>query len=243
MSSSNVLIVDSLSSGYGLDPIISNISFSLKYGDVFGIYGHNGSGKSTVISTLFGLCKTYKGKVLFAGKEIQNQSPNFRTKIGIRILPQNWQIFPSLTLFENIVIPHYNPYGSNNSKKLLKDIEKILQRTPKAFQCIWDDKFAGRLYHPAGELSGGERQVLSIVRLLLGKGKILLFDEPLQSLSIDLKKSVEELVISLRDEKEVIIIIVEHDLSFLQNVCTKSIVIEQGKIVAECDYQKIFISN
>ena len=236
MTSSNMLVVDSLSSGYGLNPVIFNISFSLKRGDIFGIYGHNGSGKSTIISTIFGLCKMYKGKILYAGEEIQNKSPAYKTKMGIRILPQNWQIFPCLTILENIAIPCYSPYGINSSNKLLNDIERILLRTPKTFQCIWKEKLAGRMFHPAGELSGGERQVLSIVRSLLSNRKLLLFDEPLQSLSLDLKKSIEELIFSLRNEKEIIIIIVEHDLPFIQRVCTRSIAIEQGKIVSESNY-------
>ena len=236
MISDNLLVIDSLSSGYDLNSVIYNISFSLKNGDILGIYGSNGSGKSTIISTIFGLCKIHKGKILFSGDEIQYKSPHFKTKIGIRMLPQNWQVFPCLTLFENIAIPHYKPYGSKNITKLLSDIEEVLQKTPNTFQCIWKDKFAGRLFHPTGELSGGERQVLSIVRALLGNGKLLLLDEPLQSLSSELKKAVEELVISLRKEKELIIIIVEHDLSFIQKVCTKSITIEQGKIIDKANY-------
>lgn len=207
-----------LTAGYGKAVIIQNINFQAEKGKVTAIVGPNGSGKSTFLKTLFGLTNVFKGSVLFYGEDVTKLSPEARARKGLGFVFQVNNVFPNLTVWENLEM---GAYARDDKEQIKKDLEEILDMFPILRE---------RKKQKAGSLSGGERQMLAMAMALMGKPKLLLLDEPAAALA---PKVVTQIFMSIRDivNSGVTVILVEQHAKRALEFCDIGYVFSSGRIV------------
>jgi ABC-type branched-subunit amino acid transport system ATPase component len=201
--------------GYGKIPIIQDVSARLKEGAITSVLGPNGSGKSTLFKTIFGLSKVFSGSILFNGADITYLSSHKITKLGISYVPQVDNIFPSLTVKENLEI-------GTQQKRNIKD---VLRRVYDLFPILEE-----RSNMKAVKLSGGERQMLAVGRALMTEPKLLILDEPSVALSPKLSEMLYQRIIEL-NKAGVTIVLIDQNVRKALQVSEDTIVLLSGKVV------------
>jgi len=206
--------------------IVSNISFDVKTGDIFGLLGPNGAGKTTIFYMIAGLVHADNGKFILAGKDISNIPMHKRSNLGVKYLPQEPSIFQNLSVYENL-------YGlaelSLNNKK---DIKNFIDISMEEFNLTDISNLKGR------QLSGGQRRKVEIARTLVAEPKIILLDEPFAGIDPiaieDIKNVLKKLL-----KKDIGILITDHNVRETLEICTKAAIINNGEIIAQGDKQSL----
>jgi branched-chain amino acid transport system ATP-binding protein len=176
------LEVSDLHAGYGRIPVLSGINFTVGEHEVVGVLGHNGMGKTTLLKALIGQVPLTSGAIRFGGTDI-GQRPSFRrARAGLGYVPQGRQIFPALSVDENLRMG-FVENGVDSEETIIKD---ILARFPRL------DPIIDRL---GGALSGGEQQILALARCLCGSPKLLLLDEPTEGIQPSIVEEILEILI------------------------------------------------
>lgn len=207
-----------LTAGYGKAVIIQDIDFQAERKKVTAIVGPNGSGKSTFLKTLFGLTRVFNGKVIFDGEDITKLAPEARARKGLGFVFQVNNVFPNLTVKENLEM---GAYARKDKEEIKKDMEEILDIFPILRE---------RQKQKAGSLSGGERQMLAMAMALMGRPKLLLLDEPAAALA---PKVVTQIFMKIRDivNSGVTVILVEQHAKRALSFCDMGYVFSSGRIV------------
>ena len=208
------LEVERLSAGYGPTRIITDLSFEVAAGGRLAILGRNGVGKTTLLATLMGLTTHQGGHIRAAGRDITALKPSARAFSGIGYVPQTRDIFRSLTVAENLVAGL-----KGRDKAALEEIYTLFPR------------LAERRNNFGQQLSGGEQQMLTLARTLLGKPSILLLDEPLEGLAPVICDQIMETVGQLARSGEMTIILVEQQIERALDFAEQVMVIERGRAV------------
>jgi urea ABC transporter ATP-binding protein UrtE len=215
-----MLEVHDLHAGYGRIPVLSGINFTVGEHEVIGVLGHNGMGKTTLLKTLIGQVPLTGGKIRFAGSDISH-SPSFRrARAGIGYVPQGRQIFPSLSVYENLRMG-FVENGVDSEENIIKD---VLARFPRL------DPIIDRI---GSALSGGEQQILALARCLCGSPKLLLLDEPTEGIQPSIVEEILEILIGLHRYNGLAIIVVEQSLDFIRRLSERVLLIERGTITGE----------
>jgi branched-chain amino acid transport system ATP-binding protein len=209
-----VLRAEDVHTYYGNSFILQGVSIEVEQGTVIGILGRNGMGKTTLIRSLIGFTPPRHGRVIFRDVEITHKRSFEIARLGISVVPQGRQIFPSLNLVENLTVGHK---GSHIEWTL----EMIFELFPPLKQ---------RAYHPGNQLSGGEQQMLAIGRSLMTNPSLLLMDEPTEGLSPIFVKTVGEVTQMLK-QKGIAILLVEQNLKFALKYSDYIHILNQGVIV------------
>ena len=195
--------------GYGDAVVLDGISLALPEAGTLALLGRNGVGKSTLLLTVMGYTRLHKGEVLWNGKSIARLAPHRRARLGIGWVAQEREIFPSLTVQENLTVAAQpGPW----------DLPKVFQLFPR---------LAERRANKGNQLSGGEQQMLAIARALMTNPRLLLLDEPLEGLAPII---VEELAQALRHLAGVAMILVEQHADIALSLTEQALVIERGRI-------------
>jgi branched-chain amino acid transport system ATP-binding protein len=207
--------VDQVVAGYvpGVN-ILNGCSLEVAEGDLIGIIGPNGAGKSTMLKALFGLIPVREGHVRLRGEEITGQKANALVSKGIGYVPQINNVFPSLTVYENLEMGGYQ-----RRRGVAQRIDEIVEMFPRLGQ---------RIGQRAGSLSGGERQMLAMGRALMMEPSVLLLDEPSAGLSPVLQDQVFERVQQV-NQAGVSIIMVEQNAARCLQICSRGYVLDQGR--------------
>lgn len=184
--STPVLAIDSLTAGYGTTAIVHNVNVALAAREIAVIVGPNGAGKSTLLKAVFGLNTCHSGDILFRGSSIMRVDTASLVPMGICAVPQSGNVFPSLSVNENLEIGTY----AHPPKNKAVSIERILSLFPD---------LRDKLKQDAGELSGGQRQMLAIARALMSEPQLLLLDEPTAGLSPAFLEIIFDLIQQVRD--------------------------------------------
>src|SRR4030042_643876 len=184
-----ILEIQNVYSGYGKIEVLHGVSTQVDSGEIVCIIGPNGSGKSTLLKTIFGLIKPKKGSVLFSEKEVTQAEPEEKVKMGISYIPQGKNIFPSLTVRENLEMGG-TPLG--RSKTIEKAIQNLFQR-----YSILDN----RKEMKAGSLSGGEKQLLALAMGIMVEPKLMLLDEPSLGLAPKMIEEIYGRINTIHNEK------------------------------------------
>ncbi len=212
-----MLTVKNLNSYYGKSHILQGVNLNIKEGEIVSLLGRNGVGRSTVIKSIMGMIKS-EGSIIFDSKEILGKPIHQIANNGIAYVSENRDIFPDLTVKENLEL------GKKNNKYGISwDLEELLEIFPN---------LKNRIDVLGGLLSGGEQQMLTICRSLLGCPKLIMIDEPTEGLSPQMVNNVEDLLKKI-SKKGVSILLVEQKLSIAFNLSNRLYVMGHGKIVFE----------
>jgi branched-chain amino acid transport system ATP-binding protein len=212
-----MLEIQNLRSGYNGMEIIKGIDISVKKGEIVALIGPNGAGKSTILKSIFNLCEIYNGNIFFLEKEITKLPTHQLIRSGISYTPQGRQVFPNLSVLENLEMGLF----SFNGKEFKKErIEMVFKQFPVLRE---------KSKQLASSLSGGQQQMLSIGRALVQKPKLMLMDEPSLGLSPKAMKELFDNMIEL-NQKGLTIIIVEQNAKQAVKIADRTYILENGKI-------------
>ena len=227
---SPLFVMEDISAGYGDVIIVRNVSIKAGEGEIVAIVGPNGSGKSTLLKSLFGFARLFHGRAFYQGQDVTGIASNQLINRGIGYVPQLNNIFPNLSIAENLEL---GAYCRKDKASIKKGIGEIYEMFPE---------LGVRKNSLAGNLSGGERQMLAIARALMTQPKVLLLDEPLASLS---PKPTSAIMSKLEMIKETgtAIIIVEQNVKKALSVSDRGYVLVEGMCVGEGTAQSLLADN
>jgi branched-chain amino acid transport system ATP-binding protein len=212
-----MLEVENLHAGYGRIGILAGVSFTIARGELVGVLGHNGMGKTTLLKTLIGELPATVGVIRFAGRDITHARTATRARTGMGYVPQGQGVFPGLTVRENLRLGQLGVVGPSAVPELLEH-----------FPVLWP-----LLDRPARALSGGERQVLSLARCLVGRPSLVLLDEPSDGVQPSIVDDIAEQLQTLRAAWNLTILLVEQDLRLVAALAGRVFIMQKGRITAE----------
>jgi branched-chain amino acid transport system ATP-binding protein len=207
---------------YGLSHVLQGVSLNVAAGEVVGLFGRNGVGKTTLIKTMAGWVVPTSGDLRFQGKSTAGMAPDKICRMGMGLVPEDRRIFPGLTVEENLTLGFMQCRGRPRAEERRK-LESIYQRFPR---------LAERRRQLGTTLSGGEQQMLAIARVLAGEPKLLLIDEPTEGLAPMIVDEIFALMASLRSEG-VPIVLVEQNVRRAVELVDRHYVIERGQVVLQ----------
>jgi len=219
----DILIVDKINSYYGKSHILFDVSFTVLEGQTFCLMGRNGAGKTTTFKTIVMDIVPKNGKVFFNGKDITGMKPYKIARLGLGLVPEDRRIFGPLTVKENLILGAIMGKG----RKGIWNLDLVYKFFPilKEFQS-----------RPAGTLSGGEQQMLTIARTLMGNPLLLLLDEPTEGLSPVIVKTLKDLLLKLK-EVGTTILLSEQNIKFAMAVSDHVAIIDKGYIRYEAEIE------
>jgi urea transport system ATP-binding protein len=216
------LTVEGLSVGYGQSEVIHDLSLSTQPGEILALMGLNGMGKSTLMKTLIGILPARSGSIRLGDKKLDDRKAYERVADGLAYVPQGRQIFPALTVEENI------------ETGLRSDKDRVPEELFGFFPVLKEMR-----KRRAGNLSGGQQQQLAIARALASDPKVLLLDEPTEGIQPSIIKELAVVLRSIRDRKGLTIIVSEQVLSFALAVADRFFVMTKGKLSHESSRQAL----
>jgi branched-chain amino acid transport system ATP-binding protein len=202
---------------YGAITALRGISISVSQGELVALLGVNGAGKSTTLSSIAGVLRPWQGDILFEGKSILGKSPEQIARLGISLVPEGRDIFPSLTVEENLRLGAFIRSEKNEYSRNLSEVFEL-------FPVLKE-----RLQQPGGTLSGGEQQQLAIARALMSRPRLLMLDEPSLGLAPALVDQIFELVAGLH-QRGVTILLVEQNVNRSLDIVDRAYLMNTGRI-------------
>lgn len=216
---SALLKISGLRAGYGRVPVLHGIDLSVNDGEILGILGHNGMGKSTLLKTLMGIIPASGGSITFDGQDIGRQRSSGRAQLGIGYVPQGRGIFPNLSVRDNLRVGIASHDLDEDSA-----IERVLADFPRLERLLERD---------GGALSGGEQQLLALARCLVSEPDLILLDEPTEGIQPSIIDEIIDLLKELNRREGLSIILVEQSLDFITALSDRVLLIQKGKIMGE----------
>ena len=218
MENKPLLQLKNISASYGEIPVLHNIDIAINAGEIVALMGPNGAGKSTVLKSIFGLIE-HTGDIIYEGEKI-SPKPHELPGMGIAFVPQGRRVFNNLTVKENLEI---GGFALNDEKGCARRVEHLFNLFPT---------LRAKATSYAGNLSGGQQQLLAIARGLMMKPKLLLLDEPTLGLSPKIVKEIFETIKEINKNQNTTILVVEHNLHSLLPITDRSYILAHGKVVA-----------
>lgn len=218
MSDTALLSVKNLCGGYGGEQVLQGVDLTLNAGEVVAVIGRNGVGKSTLMRTLTGLLAPSAGSIHFNGVDVTRATANQRALRGIGYIPQGREVFPDLTVRENLLVGEVAGQG-----RAAPDYDTIYRFFPILRE---------RARQRAGTLSGGQQQQLAIGRAMIGHPSLMLLDEPSEGIQPSIIKDISRNVRALNAQTGVAVLLVEQNLDLIVSMARRGYVMEKGRIVA-----------
>jgi len=211
-----MLAIENLHQYYGGSHTLRGVSLALKQGEVTSLLGRNGVGKSTLLKCLMGLLPAKEGRITLDGKDISRLSPEKRAALGLAYVPQGREIFPLLSVEENLCMGLANGSARRGIPDLVFQLFPVLQTM---------------LRRRGGDLSGGQQQQLAIARALVMRPKVLMLDEPTEGIQPSIIKDIESAIRLLTATGEMAILLVEQYYDFAESLADAYAVMARGEIV------------
>jgi urea transport system ATP-binding protein len=218
-----MLKVSQLDVGYGESMVLREIDLRIEPGTVVSLMGRNGVGKTTLLKSIVGLLKAKKGTIEFMGKDITALPPEMRARRGIGYVPQGRDIFPTLTVEENLLLGLETLPKAEWKNGIPEDIYDMFP------------VLKTMLHRKGGDLSGGQQQQLAIARALVGKPRLLLLDEPMEGIQPSIVLLIADVIKRIAATKTVSILLVEHSLDLALECADYFYVIDKSSIVTQGD--------
>jgi branched-chain amino acid transport system ATP-binding protein len=222
-----MLTIDALSAGYSAVPVLKGVSIRVQAGQFVAIVGPNGAGKTTLFKSISGIVTPSAGSITFEGADLLALPPSRRPHLGIAHVPEGRQVFPSLSVMENLEMGAVTEAGRRDWRA---NIERIFE---------WLPVLAERRDQLAGTLSGGQQQMLAIGRGLASSPKLLMLDEPSMGLSPAIADFIFERLIDIRKQSGLTILLVEQRVAEALESADHGYVLEAGRVVLEGNNQSL----
>ena len=226
-----ILSMKNIETYYGTILAIKGISLEVPAGKIVTILGANGAGKTTILKTISGAMDPRKGKVIFHGRQIQKQDPDRIARQGIAHVPEGREVFPLLSVHENLMM---GAYTRKDRKQVYRDLEIVYGYFPVLKE---------RLAQKAGLLSGGQQQMLVVGRALMARPSLILLDEPSLGLSPLFVQDIFNIIGRLNREQNITMLLVEQNANMALQNSHYGYVLETGRIVMEDTSEKLMASD
>lgn len=215
---------------------VSNMSFHVDEGEIYGVIGPNGAGKTTIFNLITGVYQVTEGDVIFNGQSIEGKKPYQIINLGIARTFQNIRLFTGMTVLENILVGVHDRMKSGLLASIIhtasqqKEEKEACEEAMKLLAFVGLDKDADRL---ATELPYGKQRKLEIARAMATKPKLILLDEPAAGMNDSETAALTELIRNIREKFGITIVLIEHDMQLVMSLCDRVMVVNFGKKLAE----------
>ena len=227
----NILTLRNIETYYGPILAIKGISLDVQKGQIVAILGANGAGKTTILKTISGAMDPQKGKVEFMGNEIQKRNPDWVARKGIAHVPEGREVFPLLSIHENLLI---GAYSRKDKKEINEDLETVYDYFPI---------LKVRDKQKSGLLSGGQQQMLVLGRAMMARPKLMLLDEPSLGLSPLFVQDIFTIIKRLNTAQKMSMLLVEQNANMALQNSAYGYVLENGRIVMEDTCENLMVSD
>jgi branched-chain amino acid transport system ATP-binding protein len=223
-----VLRLRDVHAGYGATPILFGVSLEVRQGEAVALLGRNGMGKTTLMKTIIGFLKPWRGSIELEGRELGRLAPHEIAHLGVGLVPENRRIFPGLTVRENLEL------GLSSVPRRTRALrETRLAEVYRHFPRLHE-----RIDQPGKTLSGGEQQMLAIARVMMAGARIVLMDEPTQGLAPAFIRLIRDMIGELK-RLGVTVLLIEQNARVALAVCDRGYVMEKGTIVLEASAREL----
>jgi branched-chain amino acid transport system ATP-binding protein len=222
-----MLEIEGLRAGYGGVPVLNAITLRVEAGELVAIVGPNGAGKTTLFKSISGIVTPMRGSVRFEGNDLLAVAPAGRAHLGIAHVPEGRQVFPSLTVIENLEMGAYTRAGRLS---WAENLERIY---------TWFPVLAQRAKAQAGALSGGQQQMLAIARGLASSPKLLMLDEPSMGLAPTVADEIFERTVAIHTQSGLTVLLVEQRVAEALHFADRGYVLEAGAVVLEGNHDQL----
>ncbi|WP_331775502.1 ABC transporter ATP-binding protein [Sulfurospirillum sp. 1612] len=231
-----ILQLQNITMKFGGVTAIDDLSFNVKTGEIFGLIGPNGAGKTTLFNIVTGNYTQTSGKVIFNGNELSGIKPNMIVKKGIARTFQNIRLFKSMNVLENVLIGYHNQATYNYFESILRlprhfSYEKMIKKS--AMEMLEKFGIADLAMANASALSYGNQRKVEIARALATNPRLLLLDEPAAGMNPSETEDLSNIIKKVKDEYALSILLIEHDMKFVNNMCDKVLVLDYGEEIFE----------
>ena len=213
-----MLELTNLESYYGRSRALNGITLKVPQGEITGIAGRNGTGKTTLLKTIMGLTDSSRGQIRLGDKDLSASPTHARARSGIGYVPQGRGIIPDFTIRENILM---GAFAHRRGKRGIPEI------VPELFPYLADN-----MDRPGGVLSGGQQQQLAIARALAAEPDVILLDEPNEGIQPSIVEEIEQVILRLNREMGMTVILVEQNIGFLRRAASNFAMLEKGQVAA-----------
>jgi urea transport system ATP-binding protein len=212
-----MLTVEGVDLYYGASHALRRVSLTAKEGEVTCVLGRNGVGKTSLLRAIFGLQPIRAGRITWDGRMLNDLSPHERARRGLALVPQGREIFPRLTVFENL---------ATGFAPLARELHHVPDEIFDLFPVLKD-----MLHRRGGDLSGGQQQQLAIARALVTRPKLLILDEPTEGIQPSIIKDIERVIRALVERGTMAILLVEQYFDFARDLAAAWLVMQRGEVV------------
>ena len=213
-----MLAAEGLRAGYATGDVLQGVGVEVDAGEIVGVLGRNGVGKSTLIRTLIGLLPARSGRIRFKGQDITGEPANLRARRGIGYVPQGREIFPHMSVMDNLRMG-----GFVNAGKGSFALDEVLG---------WFPFLRERLRQRGGTLSGGQQEMLAIARALVNGPDLMLLDEPSDGVQPSIVQEIGDFLAALVARKPIGVLLVEQNIDLVQTTAHRAYVMDKGRVVA-----------
>lgn len=213
-----LLTTSALRSGYATGDVLQDVDMTVERGEVVGVLGRNGVGKTTLMKTLIGLLPARAGRIMFRDEDVSQLSADKRARLGIGYSPQGRGIFPDMTVRDNLRMG-----GLINESRRSLEFDMVFNYFPF---------LKNRQSQKGGTLSGGQQAMLAIARALINTPDLLLLDEPSDGVQPSIVQEIGEFIKALNRDKGLTVLIVEQNIDLMQTVAQRAYVLDKGRVIA-----------
>jgi branched-chain amino acid transport system ATP-binding protein len=226
---SAILAVDGLAKHYGAIRAVDGVSFAVEPGEIFGVIGPNGSGKTTMFNAVLGQIRPDAGSVTFAGENVTGAGPLALSRRGIGRTFQSLQVFGGLSVRDNVIAAAQEHHGSLLNRLFAAPDAGLGQKADETLAFFELAPHAKKL---AGGLSYGQQKLLDIAMAFMADPKLVMLDEPAAGVNPRLIDTIRDLLLRLNRERGTTFVVIEHNMDFVMSLCRRILVLAEGKVLA-----------
>jgi branched-chain amino acid transport system ATP-binding protein len=223
-----VFRVHDVHAGYGATPILFGVSLEVRAGEAVALLGRNGMGKTTLLKTIIGFLKPWRGTIELEGRDLTRLTPHDIARLGVGLVPENRRIFPGLTVRENLELG-LSAVPRRSAELRETRLAEVFAHFPRLRE---------RIDQPGKTLSGGEQQMLAIARVMMAGARIVLMDEPTQGLAPAFIRHIRDMIGELK-RLGVTVVLIEQNARVALSVCDRGYIMEKGTIVFEAPAREL----
>ncbi|MBX8814135.1 ABC transporter ATP-binding protein [Pseudochrobactrum algeriensis] len=231
-----VLSVRNLSKNFGGVTAVDDVSFEVYEGEILGLIGPNGSGKSTLFNCILGQLPATNGTVLVDGQDVAGKRPSDLNRLGVGRTFQMLQVFPDMSVLDNIILAGQEHKGSMLSRLFGRPDAGL---TEEAKTMIEFFRLTHQTHEKAGSLSYGQQKLLDAAMAFMAGPKLVMLDEPAGGVNLTMLADLKERLKAFNRERGATFVVIEHNMEFVMSLCTRIIVLANGRIIAEGDPETV----